>query len=200
MPAVPPKSDEWFKNEFQSHDKRISSLETKQNFAVRDAKNIVRVRGGLLPTGDFGLQVLDINGVGAELLPLYWAQLTGSVSTSGASYADLGFPSTTLIVGASGNLKVTVSSLLDLGLTAGAQGGQVGVSVDGGAPSSPLGGIVSLAQNVSAGSVRIAASLSATVVATGLTPGSHTVKCLFGGSGVSGACAFSNTFMQAQPL
>ena len=154
-----------------------------------------RIFGGQLPDGDFGIQVVDENGNGTTILPLYSSQLTSNVDTSSATYVDLGFPAITVIVGASGMARVSLSSFLLTGSAGAPTGGFVGVGIDG---SSPTGVLAALAQVVNPAGAALEIASSGTVVVSGLTPGSHTFKAEYCATGAS--CAFQNTYLCVEPV
>ena len=123
-------------------------------------------------------------------------QLTGAVSATGSTFQDLGFPAVPVTVGAGGKLKVTVSSQFNVPSNAGIQGGVVSVGIDGANPTGVLAGLLVVAAS---GGSAPNISASVTIVVSGLTPGGHTLKCIFQAESPSG-CLFTNTFMQAESL
>jgi hypothetical protein len=179
-------------------DQAIAALQTTQLFIATDKTNLERVRLGVLKSGDIGLAVTDPLGTTTtEILPVYANQLTGTVTATGSTFQDLGFPLMTVIVGASGKVKITLSSQINAGSVAGVQGGVVSISLDGAAsPSGIYAGMLVAAASASAA---IAASASVTVIATGLAAGPHTFKAVFQ-SETPSAVNFINTFMQIQPI
>lgn len=205
---------------FKRPQDQINAMARQQNWGIHDGSLVLRVRGGLQDDGTYGVRTFDSdgnvrvemgqlsngdNGVllldpatnqNTELLPLYWAQLPGSVSATGSSFQDLGFPSETVTVGASGSVKITLSSQFLVPSNPGVQGGVVSVSLDGATPAGILAGL--LACSASAGAAP-GLSCSVTVVVTGLTPGAHTFKALFQAD-TSAGCSFVNTFAQYQPI
>lgn len=84
-------------------------------------------------------------------------QLTGTVSAVAGAWRDLGFPAFSVNVGSSGKLQLTASSQIMIPSSASIEVGQVGIGVDGAAPTGQLAaqllavsGAASSAPNVSA--------------------------------------------------
>lgn len=121
--------------------RRLEILEARarviQNgsIVVADSNNKTRVVIGQLPSGDYGVEVLDPNGNGRELLTTYqsFVELNPSGNQTWQSSSTLpalpnGGPSVTAYLGASGDALITVCATI---WVSGGNGGFVGLQVDG---------------------------------------------------------------------
>lgn len=181
-------------------NRRLAGLE--QAFqGVKDAHGITRVKTGLLPGGDYGVAVSDVNGVTTEILPIYELNVGAPESTNSTAYTDLATPGplVTAIVGAGGQVLLTVNSYIGVPGVASAQsGGFVGLSIDGAAPSGSLDELLYFSVSSGTQAVGVAANQSSQIIVT-TGPGSHTFEMKYktvGGATVT----FAERFLQVRPI
>ena len=198
MPPVPGKANEYFFDLIKTMQKRITALETKQNFAIRDAKNILRLRAGLLPDGTFGMQVFDTagnprvgfgqlpdgdsgmavysqanDGTYVEVNPPVASAASGTLSTASTSPTTLaGSPTLPVTVGASGKALIILSGTIGLSASSTVQQGVAQLYVDGAANGPRVE--ASLTLNTVAGGLQATGGLPALV--SGLSQGAHTLS------------------------
>ena len=179
MPALNLPADEYFMRWLTQTERRLSALETQQNWAIRDTANNVRVQGGLLPHGEYGLQVLGPDGALQRVGG--WAH--GYVQTSGAgqtttstSWTNLTTPGpqVTCTIGTSGLALITMSAYMQVKagtFTNVLNGVYAGVRVDSTTPGTV--GTPRLTLN-SVSHATQGCTVSLSYMQTGLSPGSHT--------------------------
>jgi hypothetical protein len=159
-----------------------TAIQTQRNLTVAALDPVtmkVRVAVGNLgqpfPTlaGDFGLAVQDPQGNIHEVNPATDGSVFGGYSTSSATYVDLGFPSVSAHIGASGSAILLASALITTG--AAAQGGIAAVEVDGVVPGSGSQVVQAYATSSS-----VQLSVAASWVQSGMTAGAaHTFKMVY---------------------
>ncbi len=142
---------------------------------------------------DFARRLTALEAIASNVGTVYSGQLLSTVSASGSSFQDLGFPSVAVVVPASGKLKVTVNSFILVPNIAGAQSGAVSVGIDGNNPTGVLRGVCAMADNGASGPQ---GSCAATVIVSGIAPGNHNLKCVYQAASTA---SFQNTFLQAEP-
>lgn len=144
-----------------------------------------RTKLGLLPNNDYGLASYSRanDNTYTEILPAKSASVPGILSTNSASYVNLGGPSVTATVGATGNVLLTASSRIAIT----ADNGWVGISIDGGAPSDLL------VAGIGTGNILEATAL--TEIITGLSAGNHTFQMWYRVSGTATANFSANNLV-----
>ena len=134
-----------------------------------NATGVPQVTLGPLSDGTFGLEQMNAAGQAVSLAAIALGSrsetVTGTVATQSTSWVDLGGPTVVVTVPSSGVVEVGITSQVAVPTTGGY--GDVGVSLDGGAPIRLIGCYsVDAAIFAAAGSRRY----------TGLTPGDHTFR------------------------
>ena len=187
-------------NMLNEHHQRITAIEHQQNFAVRDSNKNVRVAAGGLGSffnqlsGDIGFAVADPHGNVAELNPPVDQCVTGGYSTTSETYVDLGFPSLSAYIGASGSAIIMASSLITT--TAAGQGGLAALEVDG----TVLTGSNGVLQAYAVSSA-LQLSVASMLVQPSLTPQtSHTFKLVFRSSVSGDTAMFSQNNLIVWPI
>lgn len=178
----------------QQMQQRMSAIE--QSFqGVKDANGRTRMKSGLLPNGDFGILLIDAQGNQQELLPAVSDYHDGTLSTASATPVSLvGSPSVTVVIGASGDCKITCGSFIGVGSNA---SGIVYLQIDGGASTSILELSDADPSGAAAANVQSTRKYSQWTGGT-LTPGSHTFGLLYSSS--SGTSNFSSNWLEVQPI
>ena len=145
MSRTVPKADPW--SRINDLANRVAALERSSqldnssisngSLKILDASNNPRVELGLLPNGDYGLLLHNIDGgVDQEVLPGQGGGIGTSESTTSTSYVDLATvgPTSSIRVGAQGFVRVGLTSYIGITGVSSAGGtafGAVGLFIDG---------------------------------------------------------------------
>lgn len=173
---------------------QMRDMSTQQSFTIVDSNQQVRVQGGILPSGDFGLAVSDVFGNTTEFLPSYSSFYSGSLTTSSTTAVSLpNSPSVAAIIGASGDCDIDISSLIVVTNDT----ATCNLLVDG----APIGQVLSLTNN-NAGSIACNSAQFIRYSAwtgTVLTPGLHTFSTTYQ-SGTGSLVTFNNSSLRIAPI
>jgi len=208
MPPVPGKANDYFVNLIKTMQKRITALETKQNFGIRDAKNILRLQAGLLPDGTFGMRVFDTagnprigfgqlpdgdsgmavysqsnDGTYVEVNPPVATPASGALATASTSFTTLtGSPTISVNVGISGKVLGILSGIVGLSVSSNTQQGIAQLYVDGVANGPTIAASLTMASGVAG----VQSTGGDIALISGLAQGAHTLsieyKSVFGAS------------------
>jgi hypothetical protein len=192
MPGVTSPHDLYFQNLIDEMQKRITALETQQNFGIRDASGLIRAQGGLLPNGDYGFAVTDPAGITTELNPVQSASiLTSEGTTSGTptNLATVG-PTVTAHVGASGKALVLLGA--NIQATSGGAA-EMFVAIDGTVQSNPSAQLSTPASVVSV-------SCMGGAIVTGIAAGDHTFQAKYEVGAGPGPAVFFGRWLIVQPI
>jgi hypothetical protein len=165
---------------------------------IYDSNGNLRAELGLLSTGDYGLQVIDPNGVHNEVWPVSSGYYDGSLQTASPSYVPLtDSPSVSnCYIGASGDALITVSATVETAASA-SSGMEIALFVDGSqypASNDPILSVAGSSITVPASSTRRFSLWSGT-----LTPNtSHTFSLKYLSN--SGTVFASGVGIYVQPL
>lgn len=204
--------------------RRISNVETQQNWGIRDATGTQRIRAGLQEDSTFGIWIFNTDGsvatklgdlgddqYGMAVLPAgaapgtalqrvggaIEAQQISPVTYSSTSWGDTSpaGPSVTVPIGPSGQALVTMDCKISSGANAAGETAIAGLSIDGAAPS----GTPVIEEGITLNG-SIVGSASTTFLVSGLTAGSHTFKMQYAvtTTGVNGT--FTDSTLLVQPL
>ena len=165
MPAVNLPANEYMYRFWTQLDRRISALETQQNWAVRDSSMTIRVQGGLLPDGDFGVQITDVLGNVETLLTSVDEYVDVAATITSTTYVAHTGPTVTVPVGPSGKVFLEAAAYINT-VAAGNTGGYVGLFIDGVLTRDVLAA-------ESSASVAVASNVATKRSITGLSQGTH---------------------------
>ena len=207
MPPVNPNSDLYLLQYLRGLDDRLRAIETQQQNVYTDGAGRRRAQVGLLPNGDYGIQVVDPTGVAREVFPVAAASTVGPLSTTSSSFVAIsGSPEVSAYIGASGDALVTVSATINTPTITSPTvvGGRIGLSVDGATPTGIWmeagynGGSYPSALPETEWPASSAQLLSQTVGT--VTPGEHTFGLVYSNLLGSASVFFTAIAIVVQPL
>lgn len=115
MPGVNAPSGDYFTTILQQLRHELNAIAAQQTWYTTDPTGAVRVSGGLLPSGDFGILLIDAANHQQQLLPAVDSYVNMTLTTTSTTAAPItGSPQVIVNIASSGDARVTCGAFIGL--------------------------------------------------------------------------------------